>query len=90
MLGTTVPEPTSDGRVFICSAGVSAELRSLMRIYPLARRRTPPRWSVNCVCLERNPKDMASSGAAHSGSLQDECWDDEPDDLRAVYAPATG
>ena len=30
MLGTTVPEPNSDGRVFVCSAGVSAEYRKLV------------------------------------------------------------
>lgn len=57
MLGTTVPEPNSDGRVFVCSAGVSPQLRSLIRIYPLARRNAPPRWSVNSVKLERNNRD---------------------------------
>jgi hypothetical protein len=57
MLGKTVPEPNSDGRIFVCSAGVSAELNTLMRIYPLARRHAPERWSVNRVQLERNPKD---------------------------------
>jgi hypothetical protein len=57
MLGKTVPEPSSDGRVFVCSAGVSAEYRRLVRIYPLARRSAPPRWSVSRVPLERNPKD---------------------------------
>src|SRR5215471_17278110 len=57
MLGTTVPEPNSDGRIFVCSAGVSRELDSLMRIYPLARRYAPERWTVNRVQLERNPRD---------------------------------
>lgn len=57
MLGKTVPEPNSDGRVFVCSAGISPTLRSLIRIYPLARRNTPPRWSSSTVKLERNPKD---------------------------------
>lgn len=57
MLGKTVPEPTSDGRVFVCSAGVSASLGSLIRVYPLARRGAPRRWSINQVRLERNPKD---------------------------------
>jgi hypothetical protein len=57
MLGTTVPEPNSDGRVFVCSAGFSDECRSLIRIYPLARRNAPKRWTVNKVPLERNPKD---------------------------------
>lgn len=57
MLGKTVPEPKSDGRVFVCSAGYSPELRSLIRIYPLARFGAPPRWSVSRVALERNPKD---------------------------------
>jgi HNH endonuclease len=57
MLGTTVPEPNSDGRVHVCSAGVSAEYRSLIRIYPLARRNVPRRWGEYRVRLERNPKD---------------------------------
>lgn len=57
MLGTTVPEPNSDGRVFVCSAGYSATLRSLVRVYPLARYGAPTRWSVNTVRLERNPRD---------------------------------
>lgn len=58
MLGTTVPEPNhTDGRVFVCSAGYSATMRSLIRIYPLARFGAPTRWSVNTVKLERNPRD---------------------------------
>ena len=57
MLGTTVPEPNSDGRVFVCSAGVSTEYRKLIRIYPLARRNIPHRWGVYRIQLERNPKD---------------------------------
>ena len=57
MLGKTVPEPNSDGRVFVCSAGVSATMRGLIRVYPLARYGAPKRWSVNTVALERNPKD---------------------------------
>lgn len=57
MLGKTVPEPNSDGRVFVCSAGVSGELRSLIRIYPLARPGAPSRWQRCRVPLERNPKD---------------------------------
>jgi hypothetical protein len=58
MLGKTVPEPNSDGRIFVCSAGVSPQLKELIRIYPLARRGAPPRWSVSSVSLERNPKDI--------------------------------
>jgi hypothetical protein len=58
MLGKTVPEPTRrDGRVFVCSAGVSDTLRTLIRVYPLARRNTPTRWSVSTVKLVRNPED---------------------------------
>lgn len=57
MLGTTVPEPKSDGRIFVCSAGYSATLRSLVRVYPLARKGAPTRWSVSTVKLERNPED---------------------------------
>lgn len=57
MLGTTVPEPRSDGRVFVCSAGVSPEMGKLVRIYPLARRGIPHRWLGYRVPVERNPKD---------------------------------
>lgn len=57
MLGTTVPEPRSDGRVFVCSAGISPELGKLVRVYPLARRGIPHRWHGYRVPLERNPKD---------------------------------
>lgn len=57
MLGTTVPEPNNDGRVFVCSAGVSPELKRLIRIYPLARRSIPNRWRMYRTPLERNPKD---------------------------------
>jgi hypothetical protein len=57
MLGKTVPECSSDGRMFVCSAGVSLELRQLIRIYPLARQQCPKRWSVARAPLERNPKD---------------------------------
>jgi hypothetical protein len=53
MLGTTVPEPNSDGRVFVCSAGVTRQLRQLIRIYPLARRGVPTRWHRYRVKLER-------------------------------------
>ena len=58
MLGTTVPEPQKKtGRTFVCSAGYSHEMRSLIRIYPLAYVKCPRRWSVSRVALERNPQD---------------------------------
>jgi hypothetical protein len=57
MLGTTVPEPNSDGRVFVCSAGVSAERRGLVRIYPLARRNVPRRWHMYRVPVQLNTSD---------------------------------
>jgi hypothetical protein len=57
MLGKTVPEPNRDGRVFVCSAGYSPELRSLLRIYPLARHASPERWSISEIALSRNPRD---------------------------------
>lgn len=57
MLGKTVPEPNSDGRVFVCSAGYSETLRSLVRVYPLGRYDSPPRWSISTAKLERNPRD---------------------------------
>jgi hypothetical protein len=57
MLGKTVPEPSSDGRIRVCSAGVSPTLRSLIRVYPLARWAAPKCWETCRVPLERNPKD---------------------------------
>lgn len=57
MLGKTVPEPSRDGRVFVCSAGVSRELRGLIRVYPLAFGVSPARWKVCRMPLERNPQD---------------------------------
>lgn len=55
MLGTTVPEPNSDHRVFVCSAGISGG--RLIRLYPLARRNVPHRWHQYRVPVQRNPKD---------------------------------
>lgn len=57
MLGKTVPETNSDGRQFVCTAGYSIELRQAIRIYPMARRNCPARWSVSRIPVERNPKD---------------------------------
>jgi HNH endonuclease len=57
MLGTTVPEPNSDGRIFVCSAGVSPEYGGLVRLYPLARRNIPNRWNKYRVKVERNRED---------------------------------
>lgn len=58
MLGTTVPEETrSDGRRFVCSAGVSPTLRTLTRVYPLAMANVPRRWHRFRIALERNPSD---------------------------------
>jgi hypothetical protein len=57
MLGKTVPEVNSDGRQFVCTAGYSLELRQPIRIYPMARRGSPARWSISRIPLERNSKD---------------------------------
>ena len=57
MLGKTVPECNSDGRQFVCTAGYDLELRKPVRIYPMARRDCPARWSVSSIPVERNPKD---------------------------------
>lgn len=59
MLGKTVPEERKDGRITVCSAGFTPDL-GLVRIYPLARESSPPRWSRNRVVLERNPEDPRS------------------------------
>jgi hypothetical protein len=56
MLGKTVPEPQSDGRQFVCSAGWTPDL-GLIRVYPLARKHSPKRWTTHSVELRRNPKD---------------------------------
>lgn len=68
MLGTTVPEPTRrDGRVFVCSAGFSAEMRSLVRLYPLSRRGIPNRWNTYRVPVERNPEDSREASFKIAG-----------------------
>lgn len=53
MLGKTVPESRKDGRVSVCCAGWSPEMRSFVRIYPLAMQGAPKMWSRSCVALER-------------------------------------
>lgn len=68
MLGTTVPEPNKDGRVFVCSAGLSPEFGKLVRIYPLARCGIPHRWGVYRVPLERNPKDSRDESFRLAGA----------------------
>ncbi|MBX6749996.1 MAG: hypothetical protein IRY85_10075 [Micromonosporaceae bacterium] len=67
MLGKTVPEPNRDGRVFVCSAGYSPTLRSLIRIYPLSRYAAPPTWSISTVKLERNPMDSRAESYRLAG-----------------------
>lgn len=76
MLGKTVPEPNSDGRVFVCSAGVSATMRGLIRVYPLARYGAPKRWTVNTVALERNPKDHRPESFKLAGDRANNAHDD--------------
>ena len=70
-LGKTVPEPNSDGRVFVCSAGWSRELRSLVRIYPLSRFLAPKTWSVCTVRLQRNPRDSRNESFQLFGDRHD-------------------
>jgi hypothetical protein len=75
MLGKTVPEPNADGRVFVCSAGYSDTLRSLVRVYPLGRYDSPPRWSVSTARLERNPKDARAESFKLAGDRSaDQHW----------------
>jgi len=57
MLGKTAPETDRQGRVTVCSAGWSPELRQLVRIYPLAVENAPPDFSVSRIKLERNYRD---------------------------------
>jgi hypothetical protein len=39
-----------------------------VRLYPLARRECPPRWSVNRVAVERNPRDSRRESFAIKGN----------------------
>jgi len=54
MLGRTVPEPNSRGEVYVCSAGVSPSLGTLVRICPLDIMDKITRWSQVRVDLERS------------------------------------
>jgi hypothetical protein len=72
MLGKTIPEPNSDGRIFVCSAGCSAELRSLVRLYPLSRWQAPRRWTVNRVPVERKPTDSRRESFCLKGNRSPE------------------
>ena len=67
MLGTTVPEITSDGRETVCSAGYSEEYGSLLRLYPLSRFYAPRRWHTYRVEIERNSRDRRMESFALRG-----------------------
>lgn len=84
MLGTTVPEPNSDGRIFVCSAGVSPEYRRLVRIYPLARRDVPKRWGIYRVALQRNPKDSRDESWQLSGDRRPEAHENINQEFETV------
>lgn len=87
MLGKTVPEPQSDGRIFVCSAGVSPQMKQLLRIYPLGRFGAPKRWSVNQVSLERNPTDSRPESWKRHNPTRGAEGDTNPDmaTLRSAY-----
>lgn len=87
MLGTTVPEPNSDGRVFVCSAGISPELGKLVRIYPLARRNVPHRWYGYRVPLERNPKDSRPESFKIAGDRSPGAHEDINNEFTQVHGP---
>lgn len=71
MLGTTVPEPSKkDERVYVCSAGWHPDF-GLIRIYPLARRAVPRRWSKSTVRVERNPQDSRRESWRIAGDRHD-------------------
>ena len=67
MLGKTVPEPQSDGRVFVCSAGWSDTLQMVIRVYPLSMYEAPAKWTVSQITLERNPRDCRFESFAIAG-----------------------
>lgn len=87
MLGTTVPEPNSDGRVFVCSAGVSPELGKLVRVYPLARRNVPHRWHGYRVPLKRNPQDSRSESFKVTGDRSPGAHERINDQFEQVHGP---
>jgi hypothetical protein len=82
MLGKTVPEPSRDGRVFVCSAGYSATLRQLIRIYPLSRYQAPPRWSISTITLDRNSSDSRAESYRIAG---DDLRRDHHDDINRAF-----
>lgn len=68
ILGTTVPEwRRTDGRIFVCSAGISPTYGGLVRIYPLSWIGAPRRWRTYRVPVERNPKDSRAESFKISG-----------------------
>lgn len=76
MLGTTAPERQSDGRMFVCSAGLDPSV-GLVRIYPLATSDAPKRWTRNTITLTRNPKDNRAESFQIDG-------DRDPDNHAAI------
>lgn len=72
LLGTTVPEPMKDGRVVRCSAGFSAELGRLVRLYPLSPAGGLHRWDQYHVALERNPVDNRDESFKLAGDRHDQ------------------
>lgn len=73
MLGTTVPEPSkNDSRVFVCSAGISLEMKRLVRIYPLATANIPKRWHKYKIRLELNNKDCRDESYRIAGDRSEE------------------
>lgn len=62
MLGTTVPEPTSEKvDQYVCSAGLELdddyEPQGLIRLYPFGLNNYPKRWSVSEVVAVKHPRD---------------------------------
>jgi hypothetical protein len=84
LLGRTVPEPNSNGRTFVCSAGVSAELRQLLRVYPLAIRGGPRRWGCYRVPVERNPADSRVESWKIKSALRTEDHDRVNEEFQRV------
>ena len=72
MLGKTTPEMDRQGRMTVCSAGWSPELKQLIRIYPLAVENAPPDFSVSRVKLERNHKDTRKESWKIAGDRSSE------------------
>lgn len=67
VLGTAVPDETSDHRKTVCLAGYSPE-HGLVRVYPVPPQAVVNRWSCVEIPLEQNPQDTRKESWKIQGS----------------------